>query len=155
MKRRRLLYAIAIINILCHDLLNMKKQVFLCGPIRGVTREESLGWRKKATRYLSSKFEVVHALRGREKEETFTDYRAAVIRDLNDIKNSDILLVNDTLQGCSMIGTSMEIFYANQQNIPIIVFGNAHDKDYFMNYHIHLRVNSLEEACDVLVRMFD
>ena len=73
----------------------MKKQVFLSGPIRGVTREESLTWRKKATEYLSGKFDVVHALRGREEKETFTDYRAAVIRDLNDVKNSDILLVNE------------------------------------------------------------
>ncbi len=132
----------------------MKKQVFLSGPIRGITREESLNWRKKATEYLSGKFEVIHALRGREEKETFTDYRAAVIRDLNDIKNSDILLVNDTLLDCSMIGTSMEVFYAFQQNMPVIIFGNAHNKDYFLNYHTHLRVDTLKEACDILVKMF-
>lgn len=132
----------------------MKKQVFLCGPIRGVTREESLTWRKKATEYLSGKFEVIHALRGREEKETFTDYRAAVVRDLSDVKNSDILLVNDTLEGCSMVGTSMEIFYAFQQNKPIIIFGNAHNKDYFLNYHTHLRTNTLEQACEVLIKMF-
>ena len=132
----------------------MKKKVFLIGPIRGVTREESLTWRKKATEYLSTKFEVTHALRGREEKETFTDYKAAVIRDLCDVKNADILLVNDTLDGCSMIGTSMEVFYAFQQNKPIIIFGNAHNKDYFLNYHTHLRINTLEEACDVLIKMF-
>jgi nucleoside 2-deoxyribosyltransferase len=132
----------------------MKKQVFLSGPIRGVTREESLTWRNKATKYLFEKFEVIHALRGREEKETFTDYKAAVIRDLSDIKNSDILLVNDTLEECSMIGTSMEVFYAFQQNKPVIVFGNAHSKDYFLNYHTHLRVSNLEEACDVLIKMF-
>ncbi len=132
----------------------MKKQIFLCGPIRGVTRQESLTWRGKATEYLSEKFEVIHALRGREEKETFTDYRAAVIRDLSDIKSSDILLVNDTLENCSMIGTSMEIFYAFQQNKPVVVFGNAHDKDYFLDYHSHLRVNTLEEACEVLTKMF-
>ena len=132
----------------------MKKQIFLSGPIRGVTREESLTWRNKATEYLSEKFEVIHALRGREEKETFTDYKTAVIRDLSDIKNSDIMLVNDTLEDCSMIGTSMEIFYAFQQNKPVVIFGNAHNKDYFLNYHTHLRVNTLEEACDVLIRMF-
>jgi hypothetical protein len=132
----------------------MKKQVFLSGPIRGVTREESLTWRNIATEYLSRKFEVIHALRGREEKETFTDYKAAVIRDLSDIKNSDILLVNDTLEGCSMIGTSMEVFYAFQQNKPVVIFGNAHNKDYFLNYHTHLRVNTLEEACEILIKMF-
>ena len=104
----------------------MKKQIFLSGPIKSIPREESLPWRKKATKYLSAKFKVIHALRGRETKETFSDYRAAVIRDLSDIKNSDILLVNDTLKNSSMIGTSMEVFYAFQQNKPVIIFGDAH-----------------------------
>ncbi|MCX6722317.1 MAG: hypothetical protein NTY04_03990 [Candidatus Staskawiczbacteria bacterium] len=131
-----------------------KKKIFLCGPMRGIPREESLGWRELAVKCLSEKFEVIHAMRGREKKETFTDPRAAVIRDLNDIKGADILLVNDTNENCSMIGTSMEIFFAFQQNKPIIVFGNAHDKDYWLNYHIHLRVKDFNEACGVLNNMF-
>jgi nucleoside 2-deoxyribosyltransferase len=131
-----------------------KKIIFLCGPMRGVPRDVSLGWREKAVKCLSEKFEVLHAMRGREEKETFTDPRAAVIRDLSDIKNADILLVNDTIENCSMIGTSMEIFFAFQQNIPIIIFGNAHDKDYWLNYHIHLRTKDLDEACEVLNKMF-
>lgn len=130
------------------------KRIFLSGPMRGVPREESLGWREKATEYLLNNFEVIHAFRGREERETFTDSRAAVIRDLSDIKNSDILLVNDTIENCSMIGTSMEIFFAHQQNKPVVVFGDAHEKDYWLNYHTHLRVKDLEEACDVLNKMF-
>src|SRR3989338_10160368 len=104
----------------------MKKRIFLCGPMRGISREISLGWRKSATKYLSKNFEVTHAMRGREEKETFTDSRAAVIRDINDIKNADIILVNDTIKNCSMIGTSMEVFFAHQLNKPVIVFGNAH-----------------------------
>lgn len=107
-----------------------------------------------AAKYLSKNFEVIHAMRGREEKETFTDSRAAVIRDINDIKNADIILVNDTVEDCSMIGTSMEVFLAHQLNKPIIVFGHAHDKDYWLNYHIHLRTDSLEEACKVLKKMF-
>lgn len=132
-----------------------KKKIFLAGPMREIQREISLGWRKLATKNLSNKFEVVHAMRGREEKETFTDSRAAVIRDINDIKSSDILLVNDTIKDCSMIGTSMEIFFAFQQNKPVIIFGNAHDKDYWMNYHSHLRTKDLEEACKVLNNMFN
>lgn len=132
----------------------MKKKIFLSGPIRGVPRKESLEWRNEAIKLLEQNFNILHAFRGREEKETFTDPRAAVIRDLNDIKNADILLVNDTVENCSMIGTSMEIFFAFQQNIPIILFGNAHDKDYWLNYHIHLRVKDLDEACDVLNKMF-
>lgn len=133
----------------------MKKKIFLSGPIRGVSREESLAWRNEATKLLERNFDVLHAFRGREEKETFTDPRSAVIRDLSDIKNADILLVNDTVENCSMIGTSMEIFFAFQQNKPIILFGSAHDKDYWLNYHIHLRTRDLTEACEVLNKMFN
>jgi nucleoside 2-deoxyribosyltransferase len=132
----------------------MKKKIFLSGPIRGLTREESLTWRNNATNLLSEKFEVIHALRGREEKETFTDPRAAVIRDLDDVKKSDLILVNDTLDNCSMIGTSMEVFYAFEQKKPVIIFGDAHSKDYFLNYHSHLRVKTLEEACEIVLKMF-
>lgn len=132
----------------------MKKTVFLCGPMRGIPREQSLGWRLDATKLLKKNFNVIHALRGREQKETFTDPRAAVIRDLSDIQGADILLVSDTLENCSMIGTSMEVFSAFNQNKPVIVFGRAHEGDYWLNYHSHLRVDTLEAACEVLNRMF-
>jgi nucleoside 2-deoxyribosyltransferase len=132
----------------------MKKKIFLSGPMRGVSRPEALQWRKEATELLSPSFEVIHAFRGREEKEAFTDPKAAVIRDLSDIKSCDVLLVNDTLAGASMIGTSMEVFYAFQQNKPVIVFGSAHDKDYWLNYHSHLRVEDLAKACEVLNRLF-
>ncbi len=130
------------------------KKVFLSGPIRGIPKEESLAWRKEAAKLLEANFETTHALRGREERETFTDPRAAVVRDLSDIKSADILLVNDSIEDCSMIGTSMEVFFAFQENKPVIVFGSAHEKDYFLNYHTHLRVKDLNEACDVLNKMF-
>ncbi len=130
------------------------KKVFLSGPIRGISREDSLGWRNEAIKLLGDNFSVIHALRNREDKEVFTDSRTAVIRDLSDIKNTDILLVNDSIENCSMIGTSMEVFFAHQQNKPVIVFGNANDKDYWLNYHIHLRTKDLKEACDVLNKMF-
>ncbi len=131
-----------------------KKQIFLSGPMRGIPREISLGWRQEATKLLSKKFKVIHAFRGREEKETFTDPHAAVARDLSDIKNSDILLVNDTVENCSMIGTSMEVFFAHQLSIPVVIFGAAHAKDYWLNYHSDLRVNDMKEACEVLNTMF-
>ncbi len=132
----------------------MKKRVFLSGPMRGIPRDQSLAWRTLATNYLTQEFDVLHALRQREEKETFTDPRAAVIRDLSDIASSHILLVNDTHEGASMIGTAMEVFYAHGQHKPVIIFGHAHEKDYWLNYHSHLRLETLEEACDVLKKMF-
>lgn len=132
----------------------MKKTIFLSGPMRGVSREISFGWRDNATRILEQDFHVLHALRGREEKETFSDPKTAVIRDLADILKSDIILVDDTIKDVSMIGTSMEVFFAFENKKPVIVFGHAHEKDYWLNYHSHLRVNTLEEACDVIKKMF-
>lgn len=131
-----------------------KKTVFLSGPMRGIPREEGVGWRKKAIKLLSEKFNVKHAYRGREEKETFTDPRLAVIRDKYDILHSDIMLVNDTFENASMIGTAMEVFLAHQNNIPVILFGNGHSKDYFLNYHSHARCENLEEACLLINTMF-
>ncbi len=131
-----------------------KKTIFLCGPMRGVDRKLSLGWRKDASKILSPKFIVVHAMRGRELKEAFSDYRAAVARDLSDIKNADILLVNDTFENAGMIGTSMEVFFAHSLHKPVIIFGNAHGKDYWLNYHSHSRFKDLDEACGVLKSLF-
>lgn len=132
----------------------MKKTVFLCGPMSGILREVGLGWRKDATKLLSANFIVKHAYRGRETKETFSDPRMAVARDKYDVHRSDVLIVNDTFPEASMIGTAMEVFLAFENHIPVIVFGDAHDQDYFLNYHSHVRCSSLEEACELINRMF-
>lgn len=131
-----------------------KRVVFLSGPMRGVPRKEGIAWREKARKLLGKNFKVLHAYRGREKKETFPDPRGAVIRDKDDIKRADIIIVNDTYENVSMIGTSMEVFYAYTLDKIIIIFGNAHKEDYWLNYHSHIRVDSLEKACELIIKMF-
>ncbi len=121
--------------------------VFLSGPIRGLPREESLGWRVRAEKLLSPHAETVHALRGREEKETLPDPRIAIHRDKRDIRRSDVVLVNDTFDNASMIGTAMEVIYAHEQDKLVVIFGDAHEKDYWLNYHSHARFDTLEEAC--------
>ena len=87
----------------------MKKNIF-SGPMRGVSREISLGWRKEATKLLKNNFDLFHFC-GCERKTNFCRSGAPpFIRDLNDIKNADIFLVNDTTENISMIGTSIEYF---------------------------------------------
>lgn len=132
----------------------IKKVVFLSGPMRGIDRKEGIAWRQKAEILLRNNFQVLQAYRGREKEETFTDPRGAVIRDKNDIIKSEIVLVNDTYDNLSMIGTSMEVLYAHSLDKVVIVFGKAHSKDYWLNYHSHIRTDTLEEACQIINNLF-
>lgn len=132
----------------------MKKIIFLAGPMKGIPKDIALEWRKKAIEILSDNFDLVHAMRGREEKETFLDYKAAIARDKDDIIHSDIILVNDTFDNASMIGTSMEIIFAHELHKIIIIFGKAHESDYWLNYHCHTRLNSLEEACDYVNKLF-
>jgi len=122
--------------------------------MRGIPRNEGIAWREKARKLLGKNFKVLHAYRGREEKETFPDPRGAVIRDKDDIKRAGIIIVNDTYQNASMIGTSMKVFYAYELNKIIIIYGNSHKEDYWLNYHSHIRVNSLEEACQLVRKMF-
>lgn len=130
--------------------LDMSK-VFLSGPIRGLPRELSLGWRDKAKELLEPDAPVLHALRGRESKETLPDPRIAIHRDKQDIRDADILLVNDTFSDASMIGTAMEVIYAHEREKLVVIFGHGHEKDYWLNYHSHVRFDTLEEACTFIL----
>ena len=122
--------------------------------MRGISRELGKAWRAEATEYLKKRFKTIHAYRGREKRETFPDSKGAIIRDKQDIRSSDIILVNDTFENASMIGTAMEVLYAYGLEKVIIVFGNAHKGDYWLDYHATMRVLSLKEACDICLKLF-
>lgn len=131
-----------------------KKIVFLSGPMRGIERSKGIAWREEARKKLGKNFSVLHAYRGREEKETFPDPKGAVIRDKQDIERSSIVLVNDSFPNASMIGTAMEVLLAYQQNKVVVVFGEEHIKDYWLNYHSHIRLNTLDEACDLLNKLF-
>lgn len=128
--------------------------IFLCGPMRGVSRQYALEWRNKAHDLLGNSFYVLHALRGREERETLPDPRLAVARDKADILRSDIVLVDDSQPNVSMIGTAMEIIFAHSHNKVVIAFGDAHPEDYWLNFHIHGRTDTLEQACELISAKF-
>ena len=132
-----------------------KRRVFLAGPMRGMYRRDSLAWRERATELLGETFAVRHAMRQRGEEETMPNSQSAVIRDLKDISDSDILLVNDTVKNVSMIGTSMEIMYAHLKEKIVIAFGDAHTGDYFMDRHVPLRFPTLEDAVQFLITFYE
>lgn len=122
--------------------------------MKGISKEIALGWRNEATTKLSVKFNVIHAMRGREEKEAFLDFKAAIARDKDDIIKSDIILVNDTFNKSSMIGTAMEVLFAYELHKIIIIFGKAHKGDYWLDYHSHTRCKDLNEACKYLKQLF-
>lgn len=133
----------------------MPRTVFLCGPMRGVPRHDAIAWRKRAQRLLGRGFRVLHAYRGREQRETFPDPRGAVVRDKQDIRRCDVMIVNDTFAQASMIGTAMEVFFAHALDKAVIVFGRGHRDDYWLNAHAHVRVDTLVDACTLVKKLFN
>lgn len=133
-----------------------KRTVFLIGPMRGsgITREAAMAWRHEAINKLSANFNVLHAYRGREEKETFTDPRGAVIRDKNDILRADVIMLNDSFKNATMIGTAMEVLFAFEHNKPIIAFGAGHVGNYWLDTHIHTRTENFDEACDLIKKLF-
>lgn len=123
-----------------------KTKVFLSGSMRGISRDRAISWRQRAIKLLAPECTVITPYQGREEKETLPNYKLAVIRDLKHILESDVLLVNDSFENGSMIGTAMEIFYAFENKKIIIIFGQRHKNNYFMNFHSHVRLNTMEEA---------
>jgi len=60
---------------------------------------------------------------------TKLDYVKVVDRDLSDIKQSKIVLV-DFRRGCNIIGTAMEMSYARMWGKKINIFCNAYQQHY-------------------------
>ncbi|MBU4199331.1 MAG: nucleoside 2-deoxyribosyltransferase [Verrucomicrobia bacterium] len=86
------------------------KKIYLCGPImdeyEGIARE----WRKFAAKRLGKQFALLDPMRRNFKDREVDSANEIVEFDLQDIRNSDILLVN---YNKASIGTAMEVFYAS------------------------------------------
>lgn len=121
--------------------------IYLSGPIADVTKEEASGWRNQAAEFLADKgHKALDPLRRKNR-----DYRSIVEHDLNDVEKSDITLAYVPM-GRQMIGTSMEIFYANRILRRTVIVWGHHCKDthpwIFQNAkHIFL---PLEDALDYI-----
>lgn len=125
-------------------------KVYLAGPITGSSYEEVTDWRETTKEHLKLMSEKsvqpivgYSPMRGKaylSKEDkicdsyedtTMSSVKGINIRDFNDCKTSDVVLVN--LLGATRvsIGTVMEIAWARAFKIPIVIVmekeGNLHD----------------------------
>lgn len=128
--------------------------IFLSGPMRNVVRAESIAWRQEITGRLEHEFVILDPWRGRRVRPGFGAAREAIGRDKLDIARSDILVVDDTHDGASMIGTAMEVFFAWSLNRFILVIGEAHAGDPWLDAHSHARVMAIEDAVEYLRLVF-
>jgi nucleoside 2-deoxyribosyltransferase len=140
----------------------MTKRVYLAGPITGLSYADGQDWRDYAIKELESwDIEGLSPLRGKDYLAAFetidkqhigrTDWplslpQGIVGRDRNDVKTSDLILVNFADAKKVSIGTCMEIAWADAFRVPVLmVRGEVHDHE-FINQLVAWSVDTLEEA---------
>lgn len=122
-------------------------KVYLCGPINGCTDEECKDWREAAKAVLPDTLDPMRRdYRGKEA----VAYREIVEGDKEDIDGCDALLVNYDKPS---VGTSMEILYAWQKDIYVLVVARPDAViSPWLRYHANKIVNSFEAAFEILRR---
>lgn len=154
--------------------VNMRKTIYLAGPITGLTFDDADEWRVSARRFLDSKnIDGLSPLRGKSYLKNLGELtaqclqegqagllslpRSIMTRDFYDATTCDVLLVN--LLGATRIsiGTMMEVAWAYQKRTPIVCCmeaGNVHEHA-MLNEAIGFRVNTLEEGLAVCVAILN
>lgn len=115
------------------------KTVYLAGLI-ATEHPETLEWRRRAAGLLN-KFSVLSPLRGKEHlydptlahtsdgglTSNLNTNRDIIIRDYNDVRQSDVILVNLELYGSkrALLGTIYELAWAWQMNKPTVAIANT------------------------------
>ena len=93
-----------------HHGANVKKKIYLCGPIMDEHEGTARTWREMAKKVLGADFILLDPMRRNFKDREVDSANEIVEFDLQDIRDADILLVN---YNKTSIGTSMEVFYAS------------------------------------------
>ena len=151
--------------------MKSKFKVYLAGPISGTSYGTSTNWRNAVTETLTINsghhIEAYSPMRGKaylSKEETIKDSYSDMtmssitginVRDYNDCKTADAILVNFLGSGTRIsIGTVMEIAWARAFQIPIVIVmekDNAHDHG--MLTFGNIIVNTLDEGVDAILQL--
>ena len=124
--------------------------VYLCGGINGLSDQECRDWREVAKARLS--YHGIEAL-----DPMRRDYRgvedqsvdAIVEGDLDDIRASDVVLVNATRPSW---GTAMEIVYAFQGGKQIVAVAGDSRISPWLRFHTSVIYPMLEEALADIVK---
>ena len=138
-------------------------QVYLSGPITGLTVDEARDWRAEATEMLAG-LECLCPMRGKSHEmfsgriwraredQPLASPRGITVRDRWDAMRCDVMLVYLVGAERVSIGTVMEIAWADAQRTPIVLVmdeGNLHDHS-MIRESVGYIVNDLESACGIV-----
>jgi len=132
-----------------------RKTIYLCGPIMGEIQGEASRWREKAKDMLNQQFDFLDPMRRDFKDQEVDSANEIVEFDLQDIRDSDIILVNYCKPS---IGTAMEVFYASHDQRKFVVgfsqFKFADCNPWMVKFCTKI-LPSLEESIEYIQRHFE
>jgi hypothetical protein len=148
----------------------MKPSVYLAGPITGLSWEEITGWRDQVTKAFEPDIDCFSPLRGKKYlanetsiKDSYDKYvmstqRGILVRDHYDATRRSLLFVNLLSAVRVSVGTVMEIAWAHEARVPIVLCMQANviqpgmlssDPNYMAkNPHDH---SMIREACPLTV----
>ena len=150
--------------------MESKGLVYLAGGIAGQSGPEIYYWRRIALHYFCLRgIRVRNPLRGKSEllkfdliQPDFNAYKdlsvfftskGIMARDFNDVKQSDVILINLLKMTTPSIGSMMELAWAYSMQKPTVVImeesGNPHDNHPMIHEAISFRVSTLEEGLAV------
>jgi nucleoside 2-deoxyribosyltransferase len=138
--------------------MKMEKQVqtvYLSGPIMDEVEGTAREWRETAKKLLQERFRLLDPMRRKFVDRQVDSANEIVEFDLQDVRNSDIVLVN---YNRASIGTSMEVFYAaHDQGKFVVAFSPLEYKDCspWMARFCTKILPTLEEAVEYIITHFD
>lgn len=142
----------------------MKPRCYAAGPIGGISYEDATLWRQTAVKELSAAgIDVFSPMRGKEFlkneknltwmmdhwENPMATSKGIMARDFNDCSTADALLVYLKGTERASMGTVMEIAWAFDRKIPVVVVAektNIHVNHPMLVEAINFRVDTLEEG---------
>jgi nucleoside 2-deoxyribosyltransferase len=152
----------------------MKYLVYTAGPITGCTYKNATSWRDGVAKDLNSdKIECLSPMRGHDKDGLIIDKgllqggvkdgvaaeeKSINRRDHFDCTRASCVLANFLDTKKISIGTVMEVGWAWDHQIPVVCVmekGNVHDNHPMLNDCITYRVNTLEQAVDIIKKLFN
>ena len=142
-------------------------QVYLAGPITGVTYDGCTEWRDYVKNKLPDHIETLSPMRGKQRlaekasgkpildcyeEDKLTSSKGINCRDYFDCKRADVIFVNFLGATRISVGTVMEIAWARAFEKPVICVmekDNIHQHS-MLNFACGFIVESIDEGIDIL-----
>ncbi len=136
----------------------VRKRVYLAGLISTVAKETTQ-WRRRASDVLTAVMDVVSPLRGKDFNSSADGgvtvepgqgtSKDIILRDYNDIRGCDMILVNLEVYKSerALVGTLMELAWAWEHKIPVVAY--AEPGNYLMRNHPFVK-EAVAHYCDTM-----